>query len=65
MVLMGCLVCGPGLWAVLLRGLGPFPGAEPTIERPADRPADPTETTPDPNSEKLDPLQLEPFQSRD
>ena len=69
MVLMGCFVCGLGLWAVLLRGLGPFPGPEPTIEQPADRPADPAavpvETAPDRDSDKLDPLQLQPFQSRD
>ena len=68
MILMGCFVCGLGLWAVLLRGL-PFPGREPTIERPADRPADPAavpvETAPDADGEKLDPLQLQPFQSRD
>ena len=60
-----CLAFAIGLWSLLLRGFGPFPA--PAMQRPADQPAAKPHGPPDKESEeeKLDPLQLEGFETRE
>ena len=65
MLITTCLTFAICLWSFLLRGLGPLPA--PAMKRPADQPAAQPQVPPgmEKEEEKLDPLQLEQFESKE